>query len=461
VRQAQRLPRAFGVLLQLAAGLAFASTIGHSVGDTLFLNSAYLGAAFLGIAGVFTASLIGRHRQTLTRFEPALGAFLLLWGVIWWLAGGFRELSWYTPGEGRFEATNLGEHFFLIYAAASAALLTFIAGRRDWREGVLPAFALLPIAALTLLQLDVNWVRDTAFADFGWLAWPVVFAVGYWHLRQVPLDSRLAALWHALSWWFLTVFLTWNSAALAKIAGDFVTGSVWVYVIWGAVPLLVSLLVVKLEYRSHWPFDAYPGAYFGWGWTVSVAYLAGWLLATGFVRGDADPIPYLVLINPIELVQAGILLLGVKWLRRLPEGKQSGLEQIGRIGLGALAFFWINTVVARAVHYYADVPYPIDRIVESDAFLTTVTILWTVIALVLMGYATRRTIRSYWMVGAGLLGVVIVKLFLVDMGNLALIGRIVTFISVGVLMLVIGYFAPLPPRVASAGEEENVEAAKS
>jgi len=460
VRQAQRLPRAFGALLQLAAGFAFASEIGRSAGDTLFLNSAYLGAAFVGIAGVFSASLIGRHREVLTRFEPALGAFLLAWGVIWWLAGGFRELSWYTPGEGRFEATNLGEHFFLIYAAASAALLTFIAGRLSWRQGMLPAFALVPMAALTLLHLDVNWVRDTAFADFGWLAWPVFFVVGYWHLRQLSSDNRLAALWHAFSWWFLTLFVTWNTAALVKTAGDFVTGSVWVYVVWGAVPLLTSLVVAKLEDRRHWPFNDQPGAYFGWGWTVSVAYLVAWLLATGFVRGDADPIPYLVLINPVELVQAGILLLGVKWLRRLPEADQPGLAQIGRIGLGAVAFFWINTVVARAVHYYAGVPYPIDRIVESDAFLTTVTILWTLIALALMGYATRRAIRGYWMAGAGLLGVVILKLFFVDMGNLALIGRIVTFISVGVLMLVIGYFAPLPPR-ASSEEEENVETAKT
>ena len=99
--------------------------------------------------------------------------------------------------------------------------------------------------------------------------------------------------------------------------------------------------------------------------------------------------------------------------------------------------------------------YKIDRIVESDAFLTTVTILWTVIALILMGYATRKAQRSCWMVGAGLLAVVILKLFFVDIGNLELLGRMVTFISVGVLMLVIGYFAPLPPRRAEEMEAQQ------
>ncbi len=450
VRQAQRLPRAFGLLLQVAAGVAFASEIGREVGDLLFLNSAYLGAAFLGLAGVFTAYVIGRNRAPLTRFEPAVGAVMLVWGVLWWLSGGVRELSWYTPGEETFASTNLGEHFFLIYAALSALLLTFLARRTQWRQGLLPVFVLLPIGVLLLLELDVNWVRDTAFADFGWLAWPLLFIVAYWHLHALDEENPLAALWHAFGWWFLTLFITWNTAALVKMAGDFVTGSVWVYVTWGVVPLVVSVGMLSFKDEERWPFNRHPGAYFGWGWTVAVGYLACWLLATGFVRGDADPVPYLVLLNPVELTQLGILMLGVQWLKRLPEMRLEGADQIGRITLGALAFFWINTVTARAVHYYAGVPYPIDRIVESDAFLTTVTILWTLIALGLMGYATRKAVRSFWMIGAGLLAVVILKLFFVDIGNLALVGRMVTFISVGVLMLVIGYFAPLPPR----GEDE-------
>jgi uncharacterized membrane protein len=49
---------------------------------------------------------------------------------------------------------------------------------------------------------------------------------------------------------------------------------------------------------------------------------------------------------------------------------------------------------------------------------------------------------------------VIVKLFTVDISKLDMLARIVSFIAVGVLMLVIGFFAPLPParRAASAAE---------
>ncbi len=61
--------------------------------------------------------------------------------------------------------------------------------------------------------------------------------------------------------------------------------------------------------------------------------------------------------------------------------------------------------------------------------------------------------RSIWIIGASLLGLVILKLFLLDLANLENVARIVSFISVGVLMLIIGYFAPIPP---SKIEEENV-----
>jgi uncharacterized membrane protein len=43
-------------------------------------------------------------------------------------------------------------------------------------------------------------------------------------------------------------------------------------------------------------------------------------------------------------------------------------------------------------------------------------------------------------------------LFLVDLSRVGTIERIVSFVGVGVLMLVIGYFSPLPP---AADEDES------
>ena len=84
-------------------------------------------------------------------------------------------------------------------------------------------------------------------------------------------------------------------------------------------------------------------------------------------------------------------------------------------------------------------------------------ILWSALALGLMLFAHRRALRYSWLAGAGLLGVVVVKLLLVDMSNAQGWERIVTFIGVGLLMLVVGYFVPLPPRSAEDGDANKGE----
>jgi uncharacterized membrane protein len=60
--------------------------------------------------------------------------------------------------------------------------------------------------------------------------------------------------------------------------------------------------------------------------------------------------------------------------------------------------------------------------------------------------AARRGLRTVWIVGAVLFGVVIGKLFLVDLSNTGTAERWISFIGVGVLAIVVGYFAPVPPK---------------
>ncbi len=56
-------------------------------------------------------------------------------------------------------------------------------------------------------------------------------------------------------------------------------------------------------------------------------------------------------------------------------------------------------------------------------------------------------LRMLWIAGAALMGVVVIKLFLVDLSNVGGVERIVSFIGVGMLMLLIGYLSPVPPRI--------------
>jgi uncharacterized membrane protein len=70
---------------------------------------------------------------------------------------------------------------------------------------------------------------------------------------------------------------------------------------------------------------------------------------------------------------------------------------------------------------------------------------WTVLALTAMLMAARKRERTVWLVGAALLVVVIAKLFLIDLSRIGSVERIISFVGVGLLMLIVGYFSPLPP----------------
>jgi uncharacterized membrane protein len=52
-----------------------------------------------------------------------------------------------------------------------------------------------------------------------------------------------------------------------------------------------------------------------------------------------------------------------------------------------------------------------------------------------------------------LLAVVVAKLMLVDLSQTSAPQRIVSFVGVGLLMLLVGYVAPLPPKRAEARGE--------
>ena len=132
---------------------------------------------------------------------------------------------------------------------------------------------------------------------------------------------------------------------------------------------------------------------------------------------------------------------------------QSTLEwgiKISTILIGLLVF---SSVVVRAMHHYLATPLWGSAIWHDGSVQLSLTLLWVVLAFVLMTFSSRRHIRQIWFVGAALLGIVVAKLLLLDLSQSGTLTRVISFIGSGVVMLVIAYIAPLPPSLNEQKKE--------
>jgi uncharacterized membrane protein len=156
-------------------------------------------------------------------------------------------------------------------------------------------------------------------------------------------------------------------------------------------------------------------------------------------------------LNPLDVTQASALLVQFAWFRKIrvasfaPGAFKS--PEVVYTALGLAAFIWLNGVLLRTLHHWAGVPFDIDAMLRSMLVQAALSIFWTVLALCAMLTATRFRLRPLWLVGAGLMAVVVVKLFFIDLSNVGGIERIVSFLGVGALMLIIGYISPVPPAI--------------
>ncbi len=110
-----------------------------------------------------------------------------------------------------------------------------------------------------------------------------------------------------------------------------------------------------------------------------------------------------------------------------------------------LVFVWLNAALIRALHHGFDAPLGWHGIRHSLLIQASLSIFWTLLGLSVMVLSTRRGWRTAWMAGAGMMGVVVLKLFAIDLAGTGTIARIASFMSVGLLMLLAGYVSPLPP----------------
>ncbi|MDX2217834.1 MAG: DUF2339 domain-containing protein [Burkholderiales bacterium] len=439
VRQKRWLARLFGMALQLLAGAAFLHGLGREVGHYPLINSVCLGALLLVLGGLLTYRQLSRE-ASVSKIEYSLAAFWFAWALLWWLFGGIREID-------RFILRDVQITVAVLFMAGTALGSSLLWRYRDWHAGEWPVLGLLPVLfVLTFFGLVEH---DHPFAHVGWLVWPLALAIHYANLRRHEPEEtprNVLGVIHVGTLLLIAMLGAWELHWLARDAG--LGRSAWSV---ASVLVVPGLLLLGLCHRSmagRWPVDRYETTMLR---GAGIPLLFGFWLWTFYANfryaGGSAPLPYLPLLNAIDLGHLFILLVGVTWWRR-QDGDDAGLNFLVRLAAGVAAFVWVNAILLRTIHHWAGVPYRLNDLWDSMLVQASVSIFWTVLALTLMVLATRKGLRGVWMLGAGLMAAVVAKLFLVDLSNIDGIERIVSFIGVGILMAVIGWFSPLPPKRA-------------
>ncbi|WP_397457765.1 DUF2339 domain-containing protein [Pseudomonas asplenii] len=447
----QRLSFLFGLLLQLIGGGAFLlegmGQFGYfnNEGLRLLAHSGFWTPMVLGLAAFVGAWRLQRDSQP-TVFDALslrrLSRVLLIWGTGWWVLAWAAEIM-------LFAASATWASWMLAMTAASVALWTLLALRLRWSDLALLCTLLVPVAGLILL---LDWVRIyNPAAHFGWLVWPALFAVHLLSLRKLApqLPARLLSCAHVLGCWLIISVLALELRYGLLLLSEHYNA--WRWLGYAILPSLYLLLMAAPR-EWPWPIAAHAREYRLYAAAPLALLMLGWFwLANSFSDGHAEPLPYVPLLNPLELGLLFALGSVYIWSRSaVPQlGVRAAHAELATQAVSGLSLFaFVTALVMRAAHHWGGVAFELDALLASMLVQAGLSIAWSLIALSLMIGGHLRHRREVWLIGAALIAVVVAKLFFVELSNRGGLARIVSFIGVGVLMLVVGYFAPLPPKRA-------------
>ncbi|MEO6171648.1 MAG: DUF2339 domain-containing protein, partial [Arenimonas sp.] len=434
LRQKRTLPIVTGVLLQLLAAGSFMvsvvnETFNSSDTEQLILNPHYLGAFIIAISG-FMLSLIFK-RLSNSKSMPIL---LFLWAAGWWFGAMFQEFDIADRGIGIWQYT-------VLYLSTTIFVATVLQNRLNWS-------AMKKLAALTVLSAPI-----LVLAAAGKFSAPLMMpTLAYW---AAFLFAGIYALWcearneeaeHSRTGGFMHIVLLWSSAVALSLQWHYHVDTQWNLAQgWYApaicLPIgLMTLALWRMRNVFAWPmqnrFHSYDAAWF----TPAFGLLGcAWIIGL-FLEGSAAPLMYVPIFNPLELSLLATAVLFGAYIRHEKPELEVMLKHWPYVG-----FVFVTMATLRGVHHLHGVAWN-ETMLNSSVAHASLTIVWSLLGVTGLILGSRRGDRKQWMGGGLLMLVVLAKLILVDRTYMQNIPGIVSCLAVGLLLVVVGYFAPQPPK---------------
>lgn len=429
LKQARPYAKYFGEFLLLLSIAVYP----YNVSGYGIMFAEYLGYIIIIIAALTASYLLNKHQEQLSKLDRYIPEVLISLSIILWFTS--------TPSE--FMRFDMIYSHAMLFSLTLGALLLFIATKLlNWKLliNTLQGYLVFGMLLFFMEMADTVYMPHP-FEGFGALALGIFTVVNYLLLYQYDTLWKYTKQIHILSLWFITIVLSLELHYHAKLL---LMGKSVTLIALATVPLFFSLLLLVPKKYTVW-LERYRSTYqlIGVGGLATVLML--WEFFALRTAQEHDSFPYIPLLNPLDMLQVLGLATMFYWLY---SNKNSFADNTKIALYGLLAFMGTllaSVIFARTVHHFKDVNYTLVSLWENIYFQTGLSILWSVIAIGLMLLSKRYKKRPLWLAGFGLLILVVLKLFFVELSSSGTIERIISFIVVGSLLLLIGYFVPLPP----------------
>ncbi len=205
----------------------------------------------------------------------------------------------------------------------------------------------------------------------------------------------------------------------------------------------ISVVILPLLFCAwcYWQLDN-PDWKMFWQARSSLVLMATWIVCSQLFTQQAFQGYILPIINPFDLVSIAMLACFI-WMLSLQ--LKSGLDKGIVAVLMVLSLLWLSSyIVLRALHVYLGTPFNELALWGNATVQLSLTLLWVSLAFMTMSLASRKQLRSVWILGGSILVIVTLKLVLFDLSHIGTLTRVISFLGAGFVMLLIAYIAPIP-----------------
>ena len=358
----------------------------------------------------------------------------------------------------------LGLWPLLLGATILCWLAFYLSIKCQWQDMQKLSLLLLPIMIIVPIVGLLNGVSNPInlisfnldfqlFAGSGAALWPLAFIT--WYLMAWISEKQhqpYTDLFHAIAMLLMVGLASWeiSQIALQRFA-FFDVGHIFF------LPVVSLAAIASILSAKKWPFDRYSRGFRQYALLPLAAVTIAWSFVQFGASGRGVPIPWIPLLNPIDLMQLVIIAGWIFKGKQILGEKFGGFYKQGLIAIAIYGFAWINVDILRVVHHWADIDWRFGLLIQADITQTLVSLVWSLMGLAGTFIAARKARRHLWIAAAVLLGVVVLKLFLIDLSAQDTVERIISFTGVGLLLTFVGYFSPIPPRANNEAAEEETK----